>query len=268
MTADLQPMDGAEVTVAPGVQVITGLPAREQAQVDMQVSTAHKYPRSVTEFLREVEALACLDEHTAAECYYRLPRGGKRIEGPSVRLAEIVACCWRNLRWDSRTVEVGDAMITCQGYAWDLERNVAVTCEVRRRITDRNGRRYSEDMIAVTANAAQSIAMRNAIFRVVPFAFVRKIYERAKSVSLGEGKSHAQRIDAALSAWAELGQDEQTVLAALGRKGREDLSVDDLIDLRGMWTAVREGTITADAAMRPREDDRDGAKIAPAEGLT
>lgn len=55
--------------------------------------------------------------------------------------------------------------MTAQGVFHDLERNVAITYEVRRRIVDKNGRRYKPDMIGVTANAACSIALRNAILR-------------------------------------------------------------------------------------------------------
>ncbi|MFN8826683.1 MAG: hypothetical protein ACK501_17070, partial [Planctomycetota bacterium] len=46
-----------------------------------------------------------------------------------------------------------------------------------RRITGKNGRRYSSDMIGVTGNAACSIALRNAVFRGIPRAFWIDIYD-------------------------------------------------------------------------------------------
>jgi len=58
----------------------------EKATIDTQIATAKQYPRSITKFLREAEEIACLDEETAASCFYRVPRDGKYIEGPSARI--------------------------------------------------------------------------------------------------------------------------------------------------------------------------------------
>ena len=42
------------------------------------------------------------DPKTAEGCFFSLPRGGKRLEGPSIRLAEICAATYGNLRCGSR----------------------------------------------------------------------------------------------------------------------------------------------------------------------
>src|SRR5688500_14733606 len=80
------------------------LAALNRSEIDMQISTAKKYPRSVTRFKRDVESLACLDEETAATMFYSLPRGGKNIIGPSVRFAEVVASSWGNIRSGARVI--------------------------------------------------------------------------------------------------------------------------------------------------------------------
>ena len=67
-----------------------------------------------------------------------------------------------NLQLSSRIVEVADTYIVAQGVVWDLEANVRISTETRR-ITTEEGRRYNEDMIMMTGNAAASIALRNAI---------------------------------------------------------------------------------------------------------
>jgi len=75
--------------------------AMEKAQIDMQIATAHQYPRSLEQFKRRALAMATLDPETAESCVYVRPVGkeqnaqgkwvDKYAEGPSIRLAEIVA---------------------------------------------------------------------------------------------------------------------------------------------------------------------------------
>ena len=58
-----------------------------KVELDQAISTAKAYPRSLTRVRDNVSALVMLDEETAKECVYALPRGGNRSRGrPSVSL--------------------------------------------------------------------------------------------------------------------------------------------------------------------------------------
>jgi len=59
-----------------------------------------------------------------------------------VRLAELCASAYGNLHVGARVLDVEDRDIPAQGVAWDLERNLRVTVETRRKIVSKNGRRY------------------------------------------------------------------------------------------------------------------------------
>src|SRR5262249_43901797 len=96
------------------------IPIVERSDVDIQISTAHRYPRSISRFKQAALAMATSDEETAASCFYKLSRGGKEIEGPGVRLAEIVGSAWNNLRYGSRIVGEDDRWVIAQGMAHDL----------------------------------------------------------------------------------------------------------------------------------------------------
>ena len=61
----------------------------DKANVDVQVSTAKKYPRNLTRCVDNSMALATMDKETAQTMGYALPRGGKPITGPSVHLAKL-----------------------------------------------------------------------------------------------------------------------------------------------------------------------------------
>lgn len=217
-----------------------------KAELDQQITTARAYPRSIKRFVDSCREMATLNAKIAGECFYALPRDGKTIEGPSARLAEIVASAWGNCRAGARVVDEGQEFITAQGVFHDLERNVAITYEVRRRITGKNGKRYSPDMIAVTGNAACSIALRNAVFKGVPKAFWNDIYEKARLASVGDIKTLANSRAEAFQQLQKMRVPKANVLQVLGCAGEEDVGIDELVTLKGLVTAIQDGETTVD----------------------
>lgn len=239
-----------------------------RGEVDIQIATAKKYPRSIKAFRAKALEYATMDEDTAASCFYSLPRGGKPIEGPSVRLAEIVAAAYGHMRVASRIISEDDRFVVAQAYAWDLENNVAVGFEVRRRITDRRGHKYNDDMIGVTANAAASIALRNAILKVVPMALVRPIYIKAREVAVGDAKTLSARRSEMAAYFSKMGVTEERLFAAIDRAGIEDITLDDLATLKGLATAIRDGDTTVDQAFPEiKKEQKDDAPRSKAEQM-
>ena len=235
------------------------LSAVERAGIDTQIATAKQYPRVLTECIRDAKTLATLDQETAGTMMYALPRGGKAIEGPSARLAEVVASSWGNLRVDADIVGEDATHVTAMGTCFDVEKNVAIRVRVKRRITDKNGRRFNEDMIGVTSNAAISIALRNAVFKVVPPALWQSVYRAARHASLGDGGTMQQKRQGAGDWIKKIGVTETEMFAALGVKGWDDVGEDELITLRGYRTSIQEGEIDADRIFRPEPTTRSDA---------
>lgn len=213
-----------------------------RGEVDMQISTAKQYPRDIARFLRQAETLATISDDIAASCFYKLKRSGKDIEGPSVRFAEIVATAWGNIRIDARTVSEDARFVYAEGVAWDLERNNAIRFGTRRRITTKNGDRFSDDMIATTANAAAAIALRNCVFRVVPKAFWEPVYEKAKEVAVGSAETLSERRQKLIDYFQRkhaVGADR--LCGYLGVEGVESINLKHVEDLRGLATALKDG---------------------------
>jgi len=231
------------------------LAALNRSEIDVQIRTAKKFPRSITSFKRQALEMATLDEETAGSMFYALPRSGKTVEGPSVRLAEIAASAWGNLRYGARVIEIGDQWVTSQGFCFDLEKNIACTVEAKRRITDKHGKRYNEDMIGVTSQAANAVALRNAIFKVIPFAYVSAIYDSAKETAIGKAMTMEQRRTRALGWYAKSGAPEKKVLELLGRASVEEISIDDLTFLQGLRTAISDGEMTFDGALAAKKGE-------------
>lgn len=256
-----------EVTMAEAEPVVTAILTRDEAQeralLDVQVSTAKRYPRSLPAVRNRILSLATVDEETAVACFYGLKpgpdgreftRGGKRIVGESVRLAEIVASSYGNMRVQSEVVRVGDDTVTCRARCWDLEANYAVESEVVRRILagrssgdDWKDRQKREDAVALASMSGQAIARRTAIFNVVPPATLRSVFGKVKEAALGKAATLAERRGKAVEHLGKMGVSLGAVLYALGKPSNakvEDIDLEDLLVVRGWVEAIREGTAT------------------------
>lgn len=243
------------------------------SEIDIQVATARRFPRSITKFLQKAQELATLSPEIAASCIYALPRDGKTIEGPSARFAEVMASAWGNMRAEGKTIGDDGQYVTSRGTAWDVENNVAIAFEVKRRITNRRGDTYNADMITVTGNAGASIALRNAILKAIPTPFWKPIYNACRKVIAGDQKTFASRRDDMLKAFAVMGVTEDRVCAALGLKGKADVTLEHMVTLTGFYTALKDGDTTIEEAFpeggglqppRPAERKSQQAPSAPA----
>lgn len=76
-----------------------------RSEIDQQIATAHRFPRSIKRFRDEAMQMVTLNESVAGQCIYALPRDGKTIEGPSARFAEVIASAWGNSRAGARVVD-------------------------------------------------------------------------------------------------------------------------------------------------------------------
>ncbi|PTL32530.1 hypothetical protein C7120_09210 [Prevotella sp. oral taxon 376] len=234
------------------VQQAEMLAAINKSEIDTQIATAKQYPRNLARVLNNIETLATMDEETAASCFYVLRRQGKVIEGPSVRMAEIIASAWGNLRVQARIIGNDGKMITAQGVCHDLESNYATSVEVKRRITDKNGKTYSDDMQVVTGNAACAIAMRNAVMKVVPSALIKKVIGKAKKVSLGQSMALENIRQSMMQYFSKIGVEEQCILDYLSVSKVDEIDTDMVVELRGLATAIKEGTTTVQETFFPK----------------
>ena len=232
---------------------MVAIEAITRAEIDTMVATAKRFPRSFKRFLAQAETLACSTPEVAAACSFAKPIGGGKFAiGPSVRLAEIMAPAWGNLSVGARVIEENGRFLVAQGVAIDYETNYRETSEVRRKITDRSGKTYSDDMIVNTANAACSIAFRNAVFRVIPRSLVEQIRIKAVAAANG-GQTFEQLVTKTLAHFAGLGVDERRVLKAMGVVGKVDLTLEHVETLRAVATAIRDNEVTLDGAFPPVE---------------
>ena len=237
-----------------------------KAETDVQIATAHAWPRSIKSFQTESVEMATLNDEIAGECIYALKRTSKDgetviIEGPSARFAEIIASAWGNCRCGARIVSDDEKFITAQGVFADLQRNVVVTMEVRRRITGKNGRRYGDDMVGVTGNAACAIAIRNAVLKGIPKGFWQLAYDEAKKKAIGDVELLSVKRQKMVAYFGKMGVDPQQIATFLEIATTNDISTEQLSLLRGIATRIKDEEITINEAFRIEyAPDDDGYK--------
>lgn len=234
----------------------------ERDQLQVQVVTAKRFPRSIKSVLVEAETMATLTIETAEACFYSVPRAGKTISGPSIRLAEIFMSAWGHLDCGTRIKEIGKTTVTVEGFCWDMSANNKVRQETQRNITNKNGQRYNADMITTTINAAASIALRNAILRIIPRVYVDMVMQKARVVAVGDAKTLATRREAAVSYFMKSGVLAERIWAALDIKGIEDITLEHLATLTGFKTAIADKEATLDECFPPLTSAEDAKSLA------
>lgn len=236
------------------------LQAINRAEVDTQIATAKQYPRDIYGALNNIKTIATLDNSTAEDCFYALRRQGTLIEGVSVRLAEIIAGAWGNMRVQTHIIGNDGKTITAQGVCHDLETNLAVSVEVKRRITDKSGKTYSEDMQVTTGNAASAIAFRNAVLKVVPKAVTKRVIDEIKQVALGKAIDLETRRQNMIAYFGKLGVSQTDILTYCGVKRIEEITSEMVFELSGLKNAIKEGTTTV--AETFKQNTADAEKLA------
>lgn len=244
-----------EITITE-VQDASVIYNQDKAFIDVQIATAKTYPRNLKRAVDNSIAIVTMDQETASTCTYSLPRGGKPITGPTVHLAKILAQQWGNLRCEAKVVEIGQKQITSQAVAFDLENNLAIKVEVKRSIMSKTGR-FNDDMITVTGNAANAIALRNAILAVIPRAVVDKVYNEAKRTITGDLSDQTKLLAKRKKVFDGFKETyaltEQEILSAIGKAAVEHVTQDDLVVLIGIGQAIKDGETTVNDAFRPKQ---------------
>lgn len=96
--------------------------SRQAQEVQAAMVIAKRFPRDqYAAFERIMEA--CERPKLAEEATYEYPRGGTRVTGPSIRLAEVLAQCWGNIDFGILELEQNKGESKVMAYAWDLETN-------------------------------------------------------------------------------------------------------------------------------------------------
>lgn len=260
--------------------------AREIARVQAKFALARRFPRDHMDF--RVRLLKrCEDSSFASVARYSVPRGGgKPVEGPSIRFVEEAIRAFQNV--DAETdviVDDAEKRILRVGVI-DLESNIghSITITVSKTMERKqlkegerpiSSRRNSfgdivyllpapEDEVTVKQNSAVSKALRTQGLRILPGEVVA---EAMAQVLETKKKKVAQDPDAERKALADAFAELRVMPSQLGDYLGVDLAQAtpaDLVDLRGLYVAIRDGQVRFSEALEmKRPPQPDAPKVSP-----
>src|SRR5690606_2101573 len=93
-----------------------------------------------------------------------------------------------------------------------------------------------------------SIALRNAIFRVVPRAYVDEVYETAKRLAVGDARSLPDRRADVVGRLNKMGVTNDQILLRVEKKTIDDIGLTELETLIGLGTAIKNGEASVEDA--------------------
>lgn len=225
-----------------------------KVELDTQIATAKAYPRNVDTFISRAIKLATMDQETAESCIFAKPRknesgGNDFIKGESIRLAEFAMSAWGNIHAATRVKGKTDKIITAEAVVWDLENNVRISNEVERGIWSTKFKKtFTDDMQVVTGNAAASIALRNAAFRVIPKAYIKQIYQAAVKAAIGDQSKLSHRIKTLFDRFQKMGVQKDKIFTYFKKTSPDEITAEEVEEMIGIGTAIKEGSLKIDDA--------------------
>lgn len=185
--------------------------SRAQAEVHAAILVAQQCPRDLTSALTEMRQ-SCTQMALAERAFFRFPRGGATVSGPSVHLAKELARCWRNVQYGlvELSRDDGQGQSEMLAYAWDVQANsrASTAFVVPHKRDTREGVKPLVDMRDIYENNANAGArrVRECIYNILPPWFTEEAKDLCnKTLKDGGGKPLPQRIADIIRAFEALG---------------------------------------------------------------
>ncbi|MBR9803642.1 hypothetical protein GYB59_18995 [bacterium] len=235
---------------------------RQAQEVQAAMIVAKRFPRDETLSLSRI-LRACKRKGLAEHAAYSYPRGGTRVVGPSIRLAEAMAQAWGNIDYGVIELEQRQGESVCMAYAWDLETNTR-----RQMIFNVPHKRHTKEgsyMLTDPRDIYEMVAnqgarrVRACILGIIPGDVQDDAVQQCNRTLAESGGSVPlkDRIRKMIIAFEEFGVTKDMLEQKVGFKS-EAWSEHDFVSLKNVYTSLRD-------QVGKREDFFSAGKSAPAE---
>jgi hypothetical protein len=219
---------------------------RAIAEAQGQLTLAKRFPRDLIAAHSELMS-ACKSKAFAEVAFYSVPNRGN---GPSIRLAEEIARVYGNFQYGHRELSRDEGKSEVEVFAWDMEKNNRSIRQITvNHIQDtKNGPKQLRDQADIDNRIANiaSKQVRGRILALAPKWLVQDaVLECRKTLAGNNSEPLEQRIRRMVQAFGGLGVTQKVIENWLGKPVAE-LTGDELVDLTGMFNAVKEGASAAE----------------------
>lgn len=251
---------------------------RAVAEAKGQMQLAKMFPRDLNDVHAQFMK-SCKMPAFANVAFYSVPQGGSKVTGPSIRFAEEIARVFENFEYGHRElsrIEAGPGpkdfgRSEVEIYAWDKQTNnrqirqitvlhVLDTKDGKRKLRD------EKDIDNKIANVA-SKQMRGRIIAMMPKWLVEEGMEECRKTLSGNNSEPLDvRVRKMTQAFATYGVTTDHLAAYLGHP-LDQVLADELVNLTGVYNALKEGTPASEffgGEKEPEKDDKTAAALADA----
>lgn len=237
-------MEGFEMTANRSVtaEMVT---SRQTQEVQGQIIMAKKFPRNYVESCNRIMQ-ACQRKGLAEKAMYEYPRGGTKVMGPSIRLAEALAQNWGNMSFGIVELEQKAGESQVMAYAWDLETNTRqekIFSVPHIRSTKKGNVPLTDprDIYEMVANQGAR-RLRSCILGIIPGDVVEDAIEQCNRTLIeGEKKPLADVIkEVSLYFQRDFNVPLEALEKFIGCKA-EAFSMNDCIRLRKVYNSIKDG---------------------------
>lgn len=225
---------------------------REAQEVQMAMYVAKKFPRDEVEAYNRIMR-ACQRKSLAEQSMYEYPRGGQKITGPSIRLAEALAQNWGNIDFGIMELDQKDNESSVMAYAWDLETNTRQT-KIFQVPHTRYSRRKGNEKLTDPRDIYEMVAnngarrLRACILGVIPGDVIDKAIEQCETtLKNGSKEPLIDRVRKMVGAFEKEFSVTKEMLEKYIGCSSDAFSENDFIRLRKVYRSLKDN-------MAKRED--------------
>ncbi len=259
---------GEQTAPPPAVTEISS--RRSMAEVQAMVYMAKEFPRNQMQAEERIK-IACQRPKLAKTGLYQYSKGGTKIHGVSIRVAEVIAREWGNIQYGYTELDRTPSTITAQAYAWDMETNTRAERTVTINTSQlygqyKNEQEYERAITELVANQKQR-RVRVCILAIIP----SDIIETAEDECLKTQRTHlhwdgpdgeAKRKDDILRmvvAFEGMGVTRKQIEKRFQRN-IDSMEPAQFMSLRSIYMSIKDGMSTIDSYFPPNPDDEPKAE--------
>lgn len=219
--------------------------SREMEEVKGQIFMAKQFPRNPFEAEKRILD-SCKRKSLASTAMYSYPRGNTNVQGPSIRLAEVLAQNWGNISFGVKELEQRPGESVAMAYAWDVETNTRqekIFTVPHLRHTKYGSKKLEDprDIYEMVANNG-SRRLRACILGVIPGDIVELAIEECNKTLAGENASPLKdRLSRAFTAFKEDFDVTQEMIEEYFGYASNNFSEKNFSDLIGIYNSLKDG---------------------------
>jgi len=236
--------------------------ARQIAEVQAAMVVAKRFPRNHLDAHTRIMN-ACKRQSLAEQAIYSYPKGGARVEGPSIRLAEALAQNWGNIEFGITELDQRDGESSVMAFCVDLETNTRQTkvFTVKHAMKTRNGMKHLDDprdIYEMTANQGAR-RMRACILSIIPGDVVDEAIAACNQTLQGNSAEPIQdRARKMVAAFDEMGVTRTQLEQRLGHR-LDSISEAELVGFKKIFASLRDNASSPPQWFKPMPPNGNGS---------